>query len=233
MNNQLNHVAIIMDGNGRWAQKQKKERTFGHFHGAQNVRDVALAAQEYGVKVLTLYAFSTENWKRPLQEVEYLMKLPAFFFDKFMQELMDRQIKIEFIGHFERLPEGTRKVLQRAIEMSKENTSMRLCFAMDYGARDELVNAFKNYAADVKAGRDNNLTEAEVNHYLMTSRFGDVDLMIRTSLDYRLSNFLLWQSAYAELMFVDIAWPEFTPRDLKQCLDDYQLRQRRFGGLQQ
>lgn len=233
MKNQLNHVAIIMDGNGRWAKKQKQIRTFGHFHGAQNVRDVALAAQAYGVNVLTLYAFSTENWKRPLKEVEYLMKLPAYFFDKFMQELMEKQIKIEFIGHFDRLPKGTAQVLQRAIEMSKNNTSMRLCFAMDYGSRDELVNAFKAYAADVALGRDNDLTEEGVNQYLMTHHLGDVDLMIRTSLEYRLSNFLLWQSAYAELMFVDVAWPDFTPEKLKECLDDYQTRNRRFGGVEE
>lgn len=231
MSNQLNHVAIIMDGNGRWAQKQKQKRTFGHFHGAQNVRDIALAAQDLGIQTLTLYAFSTENWKRPLQEIDYLMKLPAYFFDKFMKELMDRQIKIEFIGHFSRLPDNTRKVLQRAIDLSKDNTSMRLCFAMDYGSRDELVHAFRAYADEVKEGRENNLSEEEVSNYLMTSKLGDVDLMIRTSLDYRLSNFLLWQSAYAELMFVDKAWPVFTPQDLKACVNDYLSRQRRYGGL--
>lgn len=231
MSHSLNHIAIIMDGNGRWAKKQDQKRTFGHFHGAENVRNVAIAAQELGVKVLTLYAFSTENWKRPLQEIEYLMKLPAFFFDKFMKELMERQIKIEFIGHFSRLPEATQKVLKRAMDQSKNNTSMKLVFAMDYGGRDELVEAFKKYADDVKNGRQNDLTEAEVPSYLMTSEFGDVDLLIRTSMEYRISNFLLWQIAYAELLFVEKAWPQFTPEDLRACIDEYQSRQRRFGGL--
>ncbi|HHX52763.1 MAG TPA: isoprenyl transferase [Erysipelothrix sp.] len=231
MNNQLNHIAIIMDGNGRWAKKQDQKRTFGHFHGAENVRNVAIAAQELGIKVLTLFAFSTENWKRPLEEIDYLMKLPAYFFDKFMKELMERQIKIEFIGHFSRLPQGTQKVLKRAMEQSKNNTAMKLVFAMDYGGRDELVEGFKRYAQDVVDGRENNITEDEVENYLMTTGLGDVDLLIRTSMEYRISNFLLWQIAYAELLFVEKPWPKFTPEDLKLCIDEYHQRQRRFGGL--
>ena len=227
----LNHVAIIMDGNGRWAKSQNKKRTFGHYHGANNVRDIALHANELGIKVLTLYAFSTENWKRPLEEVEYLMKLPAVFFDRFMDELMQNQIKVECIGHFHRLAPQTRKVLQRAIEQSKNNTKMKLVFAMDYGSRDELVEAMKKYAEDVKNGMENNLVEADVAKYLMTSDYGDVDLLIRTSNEKRISNFLLWQIAYAELIFVDKPWPLFTSQDLDTCILEYTQRDRRFGGL--
>lgn len=231
MSQSLNHVAIIMDGNGRWAKKQDQKRTFGHFHGSENVRNIAIAAQDLGIKVLTLFAFSTENWKRPLEEVDYLMKLPGIFFDRFMKELMEREIKIEFIGNFERLPQGTQKVLKRAMDQSKNNTKMRLVFAMDYGARDEITQAFKHYAQEVVDGRLNDLTESEVDNYLMTKGLGDVDLLIRTSMEYRISNFLLWQIAYAELLFVEKAWPQFTPEDLKVCVDEFHLRQRRFGGL--
>lgn len=231
MSSQNFHVAIIMDGNGRWAQRQQQQRTFGHFHGVENVRNIAIAAQDAGVDVLTLFAFSTENWKRPLQEVSYLMKLPAVFFDRFYEELMQREIKIEFIGHFDRLPKETVKVLKRAIDRSKNNKKMRLVFAMDYGGRDEIVSAMKHYAQDVLTGRENNITEADVSNYLMTKEFGDVDLLIRTSAEYRISNFLLWQIAYSELIFVDKSWPEFTKEDLNQCLDDFKGRDRRFGGL--
>lgn len=227
----LNHVAIIMDGNGRWAKSQNKKRTFGHYHGANNVRDIALHANNLGVKVLTLYAFSTENWKRPLEEVDYLMKLPAIFFDRFMDELMQNQIKVECIGHFHRLAPQTRKVLERAIEKSKNNTKMKLVFAMDYGSRDEIVEAMKKYAAEVSQGRENNLVEKEVEQYLMTHDYGDVDLLIRTSNEKRISNFLLWQIAYAELIFTQTPWPLFTPQEFDKCIEEYHSRDRRFGGL--
>ncbi len=220
-----------MDGNGRWAKSQNEKRTFGHYHGANNVRDIALHANQLGVKVLTLYAFSTENWKRPLEEVEYLMKLPAVFFDRFMDELMQNQIKVECIGHFHRLAPQTRKVLERAIDKSKNNTKMRLVFAMDYGSRDELVVAMRKYAEDVKQGKENNLVEEEVAHYLMTREYPDVDLLIRTSNEKRISNFLLWQIAYAELIFVDKPWPLFKPQDFDKCIEEFYQRDRRFGGL--
>lgn len=231
MTSELNHVAIIMDGNGRWALNRDQKRTFGHFHGAENVRNVAVSAQELGIKVLTLFAFSTENWKRPLQEVDFIMGLPAYFFDKFMDELMERDIKIEFIGHFERLPKNTAKVLKRALNMSQNNKGMKLVFAMDYGSRDEITQAFKQYASDVLNGRANDLIEAEVSNYLMTKDLGDVDLLIRTSNEYRISNFLLWQIAYAELIFYEKPWPQFNKDDLIKCIEEFKSRQRRFGDV--
>lgn len=232
MSNKLDHVAIIMDGNGRWAQKQKQKRTFGHYQGASQVRDIAIAAQDLGIKVLTLYAFSTENWSRPLEEVNYLMKLPGIFFDKFMKELMERQIKIELIGRRNRIPKATMNVLNRAMEQSKDNTGMKLVFAMDYGSRDEITQAFRAYADEVKTNiRENDLLEEEVSNYLFTKELGDVDLLIRTSLDYRLSNYLLWQCAYAEFIFTETPWPAFTKETLSHCIEEYKHRQRRFGGL--
>lgn len=231
MSSTLSHVAIIMDGNGRWAQKQHQQRTFGHRQGVENVRNIAVAALREGVKVLTLYAFSTENWKRPLQEIDFLMKLPGVFFDKFLKELMELEIKIDFIGHFEKLPKNTAKVISKAMEVTKHNQKMTLVFAMDYGGRDELVMAMRQYAHEVSQGRANDLDEHLAQQYLMTSKWPDVDLLIRTSHELRISNFLLWQIAYAELCFVEQAWPEFSPEVFKQCIDEYHLRQRRFGGL--
>ncbi|NLC41265.1 MAG: isoprenyl transferase [Erysipelothrix sp.] len=232
MDSHLSHVAIIMDGNGRWAKNQNKDRSFGHLHGTNNVRNIAIAAEASGISTLTLYAFSTENWQRSANEINYLMKLPAIFFDRYMKELMDKNIKINLIGHLEHFPEDTKKVLLRAIEQSKDNTGMVLNFAMDYGAQDEIVHAIKDYTEEVISGaRPNDLDVEGFSKYLMTSEFGDVDLMIRTSGEMRLSNFLLWQSAYAELMFVEKAWPDFTPEDFKKCVEEYYQRDRRFGGV--
>ncbi|NLC05702.1 MAG: isoprenyl transferase [Erysipelothrix sp.] len=232
MEKSLSHVAIIMDGNGRWAKKQNKDRSFGHYQGTNNVRNIAIAAEAMGISVLTLYAFSTENWKRSAEEVNYLMKLPAQFFDAYMKELMEKNIRINLIGHFDRFPIDTQRVLKRAIERSKDNTGMVLNFAMDYGSRDEIVNAIKDYTADVIDNkRANDLSVNEFSDYLMTSEFGDVDLMIRTSGEVRLSNFLLWQMAYAEMIFVETHWPDFTPNDFKECVKQYYDRDRRFGGV--
>lgn len=229
---QLSHVAIIMDGNGRWALEQDEKRTFGHLHGANNVREIALQASDAGIKTLSLFAFSTENWSRPDSEVSYLMKLPAYFFDRYMQELMDKNIIIKLIGHMERFPESTQKVLKRAIAKSSSNTGMVLNFAMDYGSRDEIVTGIKKYTEEVmNEQRQNSLTVEEFSDYLMTKDYDDVDLLIRTSGEKRLSNYLLWQSAYAEIIFVDKPWPEFMRQDLLDCIKEYEQRERRFGGL--
>ena len=205
---QLQHVAIIMDGNGRWAKAHGKVRTQGHLVGVDNVRNIAIKANDMNIKVLTVYAFSTENWKRPLEEVDYLMKLPALFFNKFMKELMEKNIKITMIGEMEGIPQETAKVLQRAIDETANNTGMILNFAMNYGSRREITLAAKKYALDVlndKAGLD--IDEKEFGKYFMTADFPEVDLLIRTSGELRLSNFLLWQIAYTEFMFVDEPWP--------------------------
>ncbi|CAM4314481.1 isoprenyl transferase [Erysipelothrix inopinata] len=221
------HVAIIMDGNGRWAKKQKKTRSFGHYYGSENVREIALRALDMGVEVITLYAFSTENWKRPQEEIDYLMKLPAIFFEKFLKELMERGIRIETIGDLTKIPERTRKVMENAVERTKNNDKLVLNFALNYGARDEIVRAV-NRIADSGIS---NITERDFSLYLDTKDLPDVDLLIRTGGEQRLSNYLLWQLAYAELMFVDLPWPEFGPDEFEACLVDFDSRNRRFGGL--
>ena len=231
---QLQHVAIIMDGNGRWAKAHGKVRTQGHLVGVDNVRNIAIKANDMNIKVLTVYAFSTENWKRSLEEVDYLMKLPALFFNKFMKELMEKNIKITMIGEMEGIPQETAKVLQRAIDETANNTGMILNFAMNYGSRREITLAAKKYALDVlndKAGLD--IDEKEFGKYFMTADFPEVDLLIRTSGELRLSNFLLWQIAYTEFMFVDEPWPEFTPERFEYYCNEFLKRDRRFGGIKQ
>ncbi len=232
MENQVRHVAIIMDGNGRWAKKQNKPRTAGHYQGSENVRNIAIAANDLGIEVLTLYAFSTENWKRAKDEVDYLMKLPSVFFSRFLKELMEKNIRICMIGEMDRFPKATADILTSAIEQTKNNTGMILNFAMNYGGRREIVLAAKHYAEDVKNGKiRNELDEEGFDQYMMTSEFPPLDLMIRTSGEIRISNFLLWQIAYAELVFVDEAWPDFTPDLFVQTIAEFKNRDRRFGGV--
>jgi len=226
------HVAIIMDGNGRWAKAKGMPRTAGHMAGADNVRTIAIAANDLGVKYLTVYAFSTENWKRSKDEVSYLMKLPSIFFKKYMQEFLDRGYRIRMIGELAELPDATRRVLREAEEESKNNTGLSLNIAMNYGGRRELVLAANAYAKDVAEGKKPlGIDEAGFEQYLMTRDFPPVDLLIRTSGELRISNYLLWQIAYAELVFVPESWPEFTPDVLRRCLDEYARRDRRFGGV--
>jgi len=230
--NKLKHVAIIMDGNGRWAIKQHKERTFGHYQGVENVRNIAIKANDLNIEVLTLYAFSTENWTRPLAEVNYLMKLPELFFKRFLVELMAKDIKITMIGEWDRIPDATQKVLKKAILETADNKGMILNFAMNYGGKQEILTAINKYTTDVKDDKiKNEINETIFNTYLDSGMFPDVDLMIRTSGEYRISNFLLWKLAYAELAFIPQAWPEFTPEQFEQLIMEYNQRDRRFGGL--
>lgn len=226
------HVAIIMDGNGRWAKAQGKPRTAGHLVGSDNVRTIAIAADEMGIEYLTLYAFSTENWKRSNDEVNYIMNLPAVFFRKYMKEFLDRGFRMNILGELDALPSSTRKVLEDAMEESRNNTGLNLNICMNYGSQREILLAAKKYAKDVLEGKaDLNLDEEGFEQYLMTDEFPPVDLLIRTSGEQRISNFLLWQIAYAELEFVQENWPEFTPDVLKRCLDEFTHRDRRFGGV--
>ena len=226
------HVAIIMDGNGRWAKAQGKPRTAGHLVGSDNVRTIAIAADEMGIEYLTLYAFSTENWKRSNDEVNYIMNLPAVFFKKYMKEFLDRGFRMNILGELDALPSSTRKVLEDAMEESRNNTGLNLNICMNYGSQREILLAAKKYAKDVLEGKaDLNLDEEGFEQYLMTDGFPPVDLLIRTSGEQRISNFLLWQIAYAELEFVQESWPEFTPDVLKRCLDEFTHRDRRFGGV--
>lgn len=226
------HVAIIMDGNGRWAKAQGKPRTAGHLVGSDNVRTIAIAADEMGIEYLTLYAFSTENWKRSNDEVNYIMNLPAMFFRKYMKEFLDRGFRMNILGELDALPSSTRKVLEDAMEESRNNTGLNLNICMNYGSQREILLAAKKYAKDVLGGKaDLNLDEEGFEQYLMTDGFPPVDLLIRTSGEQRISNYLLWQIAYAELEFVQESWPEFTPDVLKRCLDEFTHRDRRFGGV--
>ena len=226
------HCAIIMDGNGRWAKAQGKPRTAGHLVGADNVRNTAIAASEMGIEYLTLYAFSTENWKRPEDEVSYIMKLPAIFFKKYMQEFLDRGFKMNIIGELDRLPKSTKKVLDDAMEESRQNTGLNLNICMNYGSQREIVLAANAYAKDVLEGKaELGLDTDGFDKYLMTKDFPPVDLLIRTSGEMRISNYLLWQIAYAELEFIPESWPEFTEDVFRRCLDEYEARDRRFGGL--
>ncbi len=221
------HIAIIMDGNGRWAKARNKERTFGHVEGTKNVRNIAIAAKDFGVKVLTLYAFSTENWARPKSEVAFLMKLPKVFIDEYLKELMDNNIKIQTIGHYQKLPKETVKVLDYAIAQTKNNDGMILNFALNYGSKDEIVHSVNTL---LKQGKTH-VTMQDIEEHLMTADLLDVDLCIRTSGEQRLSNFLLWQLAYAELYFTDVAWPDFDKDQLALAINKYRHRERRFGGL--
>ena len=230
--NECRHVAIIMDGNGRWAKAQGKPRTAGHLAGADNIRTVAIAADELGIKYLTLYAFSTEHWKRSADEVGYLMKLPAYLFGRYMEEFLQRGYRIRLIGDLSALPAATRKVLLDAAERSQANDGLNLIIAINYGSHDEILRAVNDYAADVAAGRaEQGIDEAGFEQYLMTKDFPPVDLLIRTGGEQRISNYLLWQIAYAELEFIPEAWPDFTPEVLKRCVDEYYGRDRRFGGI--
>lgn len=221
------HIAIIMDGNGRWATKQKKDRSFGHYYGSENVREIALTALDLGVEVLTLYAFSTENWKRPEEEISYLMKLPAIFFNKFLKELNEKGIRIMTIGDLSKIPDKTRLVIEDAVEKTKGNTKLVLNFALNYGSRDEIVRAMN---AIIEAKLES-VTEDILESYLDTAALPSVDLLIRTGGDHRLSNYLLWQVAYAEFVFLDEEWPLFNRELFMKCVEDFSLRNRRFGGL--
>lgn len=227
--NECKTVAIIMDGNGRWAKQRGLPRTAGHKQGADQIRTVALAANDKGIKKLILYAFSTENWKRPEDEVGYLCKLPGLFFNRYIKDLMKNNIRVTFAGVLERFPQDTQNVIRKAVDQTSHNTGLELCIAINYGARQELLLAMKKYAEDYKKGINTDMDELGVSQYLMIPE--DVDLLIRTSGEQRISNFLLWQIAYAECIFTPVAWPDFGETQLQECLDEFQSRNRRFGGL--
>ena len=233
MNNIPGHIAFIMDGNGRWAKQRKMPRTYGHHEGTKTIRDIALSCNKLGVKAMTVYAFSTENFARPNQEVQYIFKLPKDFFESYMKELMENNVKITTIGHLEMAPQETQDIINKAIEKTSHNTGLILCFAFINGGRDEIVWAAKKIAQKVKNDElsIDNIDENIFNHELMTKDLPDVDLMVRTSGEQRLSNFLLWQLAYAEFVFTDVYWPDFNEEELKKAIWLYQNRDRRFGGL--
>lgn len=231
------HIGIIMDGNGRWAKKRFKPRVFGHKAGMDGLQEVTIAASQYGVKVLTVYAFSTENWTRPQDEVSFIMNLPVEFFDKYVPELNKNNVRIQMIGETHRLPEATLNALNRAIEATRKNSGLVLNFALNYGGRLEITNAVKLIAQDVLDANLNpgDITEDLIANYLMTDHlpylYRDPDFIIRTSGEIRLSNFLPWQSAYSELYFTPVLWPDFKKKEFEEALREYNRRHRRFGGL--
>ena len=227
--NDLKHIAIIMDGNGRWAKRNMLPRTAGHYKGVEVLRNITKYANKLGVKCLTVYAFSTENWKRSKEEVSYIMSLPKVFFSSYIKELMENNVKVMIIGEKELIPEETMAVINDAIETTKNNTGLILNFAFNYGGRDEIVQAARNYAIDFAKG-DIDLDEEKFSKYLFTADLPEVDLIIRTAGEKRLSNFLLWQCAYAEFVFVDELWPDFNNDVLDRCIEEYNNRKRNFGG---
>ncbi len=225
------HIAIIMDGNGRWAEEQGQERLYGHFHGVESVRNIVEGCAELGIGYLTLYAFSTENWDRPQQEVDGLMALLVDTIRKEVPVLNKNNIKLHVIGDLKMLPEYAAAELQEALEMTSHNTGLNLVMALSYSSRWELVNAVKNIGIDVKAGKidPQKIDQNTLQQYLTTSNLPDPELMIRTSGEYRISNFLLYQLAYAELYFTNTRWPDFRKENLYEAIVDFQNRERRFG----
>ncbi len=225
------HIAIIMDGNGRWAQKRSLNRIRGHREGAESVRDIVRACREMGIGVLTLYAFSTENWQRPRQEISALMSLLKDFLKSELAEMMENGIRLNAIGQIERFPADVLKVLHAVMEETRKNSGMILNLALSYGGRDEILTAVRAIVAEVKAGRlqAGEITEAVFSEYLYTEGMPEPDLLIRTSGEMRISNFLLWQIAYTEIYVTNTLWPDFRRGELIKILHDYQKRERRFG----
>ena len=226
------HIAIIMDGNGRWAKKRALPRSAGHSAGSKNFKDIARYCNKIGLEYLTVYAFSTENWKRPKEEVDNIMNILRDYL-KDAKNFKDENIKVKFIGNIEVLPEDIVYLIRDAEENSKDATGLNLNIALNYGGRDELVFAFKNLAEMVKSGELSieDITEDTVSASLYTKGQPDPDFIIRPSGEYRLSNYLIWQSAYAEFWFSDILWPDFSSRHLDKAIEDYNKRNRRFGGV--
>lgn len=230
-NNLPKHLAIIMDGNGRWAKKHGLFRTLGHESGTKSVKKIIEACSNLGIENLTLYAFSTENWNRPKIEVEALMKVLVNSLIKELPTLEKNNIKMNAIGNLEKLPVKAQKELQDVINKTAGNTKLVLTLALSYGSREELVNAVKNISDKVKNNiiSVDKIDDSVINEHLYTHNLPDVDLLIRTSGEHRISNFLLWQIAYAELYFTDILWPDFKESDLYEAILSYQKRERRFG----
>ncbi|ETS93595.1 MULTISPECIES: isoprenyl transferase [Veillonella] len=227
------HVAIIMDGNGRWAKRRGMPRSMGHKAGADVLKQIVIAADELGIKALTVYGFSTENWKRPEQEVSLLMSLIKEYLNKNVKYMHEHNVRIRFIGFIGGLSQELQSIIEDAEQLTKNNTGLTLQLAINYGGRDEIVRTICDISESVANGsiRIDDITENYVSEHLFTKEFSDVDLLIRPSGDFRISNFLLWQIAYAEFWFTDLHWPDFTKDTLIEAVIAYQKRERRFGGL--
>lgn len=225
------HIAIIMDGNGRWAEKHTLGRISGHRQGAKSVKITVRACRELGIQYLTLYAFSVENWLRPREEVDALMELLKKYLQSEIREMMKHDIRLTVIGNIGELKEPVRRILNEAMEKTAHNRRMVLNLALSYGGRDEIVEAVRGIVQDSRDGKiiPQNITKELFSRYLYTAEIPDPDLLIRTSGEYRLSNFLLWQTAYTELYFTDVLWPDFRRKHLVEAISDFQQRERRFG----
>ena len=227
------HVAMILDGNGRWAKKRFLPRTLGHRKGAFNIVDVAKACDSIGIKYLTMFCFSTENWNRPKDEVNYLMNTPVRYYKRYKEKIKNSKMRVRFIGRRDRIPTSLLQVLEEIEENTKDHTGITLTLCVDYGAYDEITTATKEIAALVKENKlkIEDITPSLIESHLFTKDYPKLDLLIRTSGEIRISNYLLWQLGYAELYFTDTLWPDFNEKELEKAIISYQSRNRRFGGL--
>jgi len=227
------HIAIICDGNGRWAKKRLQPRTMGHRKGGFNIRDIARSCNKLGIKYVTFFCFSTENWNRPKSEVDYLMTAPLRFIKRFKKDILNGESQIRLIGRKDRLSKEFLDTFSDLEEKTKDHKGVVVSLCVDYGSYDEITTAIKEIAEDYKNNKIslNDINEELVNNHLFTKGYPKLDLLIRTSGEYRISNFLLWQLAYAELYFTDVLWPDFNEKELIKALLDYQRRDRRFGGI--
>lgn len=227
------HVAIIMDGNGRWAKKRMMPRNYGHTQGSKNVEKICREAFDMGIEYLTIYAFSTENWRRPSEEVEALMKLLKTYLESSIKKSMKNNMRVRVIGDKSKLDEDFRKSIEALEEASKDNTGLNFQVAINYGGRDEILRAAKRIAMDIKENKTdiNQIDEETFGRYLDTGDIPDPDLLIRTSGEQRLSNFLLWQTAYTEFYFPDVLWPDFDKKELQKAVEYYSSRNRKYGGI--
>jgi len=226
------HVAIIMDGNGRWAQKRNLPHMAGHNAGMQTIKEIVKASSALGIKYLTVYAFSTENWKRSMEEVSGIFKLIVIYIEKELKELHENNVKVRVWGDYERLPGDAVESLERSLKTTTNNTGLQFNIALNYGGRDELLRSVKKLAQEVEAGslKAEDITEDLIAGNLYSAGIPDPDMIIRTSGEMRLSNYLLWQSAYSELVFTDMLWPDFNRKEYERLIELYQSRKRRFGG---
>ncbi len=225
------HIAIIMDGNGRWAKKRKMPRTAGHAVGAETFRKVATYCKDIGLEYLTVYAFSTENWRRPKEEVDAIMGLLEKYLLEAIGQMERDRVKMKFFGDVSVLSPRLRELIERTEEISTRFEGCQVNICLNYGGRDELVRAMRRYAREVAEGRENDIDEAGVGSYLYSAGIPDPELLIRPGGEYRLSNFLMWQSAYSELYFTDTLWPDFDEKEINRAIAEFQRRERRFGGI--
>ncbi|HHS12191.1 MAG TPA: isoprenyl transferase [bacterium] len=232
-NNLPRHIAIIMDGNGRWAKKRGLPRVAGHRAGVHTVRRVVKACGEWGIKVLTLYTFSTENWKRPMEEVSALMSLLLETLRKETDDLHKKNVRMRVMGNLEKIPDRVRNNVHEAVERTRDNTGLILNLALNYGAREEIVRAVQSIGREIRNGtlRPDEIDQAVLSRSMYTQDLPDPDLLIRTSGEYRISNFLLWQIAYTELYVTSVLWPDFGRKDLQKAIENFRRRERRFGSV--